>query len=209
MGRITLDSGREDLGAFPASFEVVARDDLGDVLAVDAKGKVWNFAHGAGDWERRTLAFATVALLHEHIAFQDRFALPPYDADLAALHERKNAIEAFLEDRSAAPYSEEDADAALEQLRSEIADRRFWSSRRGKGLAECQELGQRCEQALRAAGAPGQWISRAQVGDGRVLGVVGDFAPPWTEQRVTELLTPLIGKHKLVCKKRPPPAARS
>lgn len=205
MGRITLDPRRDGLAGFPSGFEVVGRDDLGDVLAVDGEGVVWNIAHGAGDWHDRSKAFDSVQLLHEHIACQHHFEVPPADLDLPALLARKQAIEAFLKGRRGAPYSRDAGKAALEDLREAIADRRFWSSKRGRGLAACQELGHRCEQVLRDAGATGEWTCRAMAGDGSVLGVMGDFTPPWTEARVRELLAPLVGAHELRLLPRPQP----
>lgn len=197
MGRITMDARRDGLDGFPSEFEVVGRDDLGDVLAIDGKGKVWTFAHDAGDWHDRSKAFDSVQLLHEHIACQRHFEVPPADLDLPALLARKQAIEAFLKGRRGAPYSREAGKTALADLREEIADRRFSSSKRGRGLAACQEAGMRCDQLLRDAGAPGEWMCRAVSGDGSVLGVMGDFTPPWTEARVRELLAPLVGAREL------------
>lgn len=197
MGRITMDARRDGLDGFPSEFEVVGRDDLGDVLAIDGKGKVWTFAHDAGDWHDRSKAFDSVQLLHEHIACQRHFEVPPADLDLPALLARKQAIEAFLKGRRGAPYSRDAGKTALADLREEIADRRFSSSKRGRGLAACQEAGMRCDQLLRDAGAPGEWMCRAVSGDGSVLGVMGDFTPPWTEARVRELLAPLVGAREL------------
>ncbi|MBM3972775.1 MAG: hypothetical protein FJ301_01565 [Planctomycetes bacterium] len=205
MGRITMDARRDGLDGFPSEFEVVGRDDLGDVLAIDGKGKVWTFAHDAGDWHDRSKAFDSVQLLHEHIACQRHFEVPPADLDLPALLARKQAIEAFLKGRRGAPYSRDAGKTALADLREEIADRRFWSSKRGRGLAACQEAGMRCDQLLRDAGAPGEWMCRAVSGDGSVLGVMGDFTPPWTEARVRELLAPLVGARELRLLPRPQP----
>jgi hypothetical protein len=206
VSRITLDGSRDGLASFPPELTVVGRDDLGDVLAADAAGEVWAYEHGTGDWSRRSLAFATIALLHEHVAFQHHFELPPADADVRALVARERAIQQFAAGRKGAPYSRRAAHGALESLAPAIADQRFWSSKTGRGLAECQALGQRCEQALRDAGAPGQWIARAAAPDGSVLGVVGDYEPPWTEQRVAVLLEPLLGERRVKLLRRPPAA---
>jgi hypothetical protein len=193
MGRITLDDGRDGLGAFPDQYRVVGRDDLGDVLAVDAQGKVWCFAHGSGDWQQKTAAFDTVARMHEHIAFQQHFESPDRDEDLDALRARKAAIEQFMKGRRDAPYSRRDADGALDDLRTGIEDRRFWASKKGQSLTARQALGARCDQALRDAGAPGVWTCRALADDAKALGVQGTFDPVWTQERVTALLQPLVG----------------
>jgi hypothetical protein len=205
MSQITLDDGRDGLAGFPAGFTVVGRDDLGDVLAADAQGVVWQFPHGGGDWTSLLRAFATTALLHEHVAFQRHFAPPAADESTDTMQVRKQAIEAWRKGRRGAPYSLDASKAALEALREELADRRFHASKRGRGLAACQELGLRCEQALRAAGAVGEWFARAAEGDGSALGVMGDFTPPWTEARVRELLAPLVGARELRLRQRPKP----
>ena len=198
MGRITLHASRDGLGAFPEELQVVGRDDLGDVLAVDAMGQVWCFAHGTGDWRTAaSLAFATRTRMHEHLAFQEHFAAPAPEEDLASLRRRKEAIEQFRKGRKDAPYSRRAADSALEDLRSQIADRRFWASKQGQSLSARQAIGRRCEEALRAAGAPGEWTCRAIPTDAETLGVQGAFEPPWTTERVAGLLQPLIGPLRL------------
>ena len=159
MSQITLDDGRDGLAGFPADFTVVGRDDLGDVLAADAQGVVWQFPHGNDDWTSRLRAFATTALLREHVAFQCHFAPPAADEPTDALKARKQAIEAWRKGRRGAPYSLDASKAALEELREELADRRFHASKRGRGLAACRELGLRCEEALRAAGKPSEIVS--------------------------------------------------
>jgi len=207
MGRITLDDSRAGLGSFPRDYAVVARDDTGDVLAVDEQGKVWCFAHGSGEWmSSRLLAFDTVALLHEHVAFQEQFELPPHEVELAALRARQQAIRQFMKGRRGAPYSRLDAEGALEDLRTEIEDKRFWASKKGQGLAACQALGRQCEKALRDAGASGEWMCRAARPDGSVLAVQGNFAAPWCTERVADLLAPLVGRRELkfVQVSRPP-----
>lgn len=91
-------------------------------------------------WGDRSLAFATVALLHEFVAFQDHFERPS-DADLATLTAQKQALETFVKHHRGAPHIRDTARRALTDLRSEIADRRFWRSRRGSGLAEVPGAG--------------------------------------------------------------------
>ncbi len=197
MSQLRLDDSRDGLRSFPTEFTVVARDDMGDVLAVDAHGAVRCFAHGTGDWKSHTLAFADVAMLHEHLAFQEHFEPPPHDADLAMLRARKSAIQQFMKGRRRAPYSRLAADGALEDLRDAIADKRWRSSKKGQGLLACQAIGLECDKALRDAGAGEDWMCRAAAEDGSVLGVQGNFVAPWTIDRVTELLTPLVGKRTL------------
>jgi hypothetical protein len=203
MSRITLNDSTTGYEGFPNGFTIVGHDDLGDPIAVDGDGVVWAFQHGAGNWDTRGKAFDSVRLLHEHIACQHHFEAPTDDLDLDALKRHKQAIETFLKGRRGAPYSRDAGKAALEDLREAIADRRFWSSKRGRGLAACQALGQRCEQLLRDAGAPGEWLCRAMADDGSVLGIMGPFAPPWTEARVLALLEPLAGGRQLRCVPRP------
>jgi hypothetical protein len=208
MGRITLDDSHDGLGAFPAEYRVVGRDDAGDVIAVDAKGKVWCFAHGTGDWATAgSLAFANEALLQEHVAFQDHFDPPPHDADLAALRARRAAIQQFMKGRKGTPYSRSAASSALETLREAIEDERFAGSKQGKGLAATQAIGLQCDQALRDAGAPGAWLCRALASDAKALGVQGTFAPPWTTERVAALLRPLVGSLRLQFFERGQPKA--
>jgi hypothetical protein len=206
MSRITLDGSSAGHAGFPEGFRILGHDELGDPIAVDDHGVVWVFAHGAGDWDHKTKAFASEQLLHEHIACQHHFEVPTADLDLDSLKQHKHAIETFLKGRRGAPYSLEAGRAALADLREAIADRRFWSSKRGRGLAACQALGLRCEQALRDAGAPGEWMCRAMAGDGSVLGIVGPFDPPWTEARVLALLEPLAEGRQLRCRPRPRPS---
>ncbi|HEX6812538.1 MAG TPA: hypothetical protein VF384_13010 [Planctomycetota bacterium] len=205
MTWIRLDSSREGLAAFPDGYTVVGTDQLGDVLAADASGKVWHFPHDTSrvPWQDRWPAFDTMELLHEHVAFQSNFEPPAHDEDLPALQARKQAIQRFVKGRRGAPFTRRAAQSALESLREEIEDKRFHASKKGRALAECQALGQRCEQTLRDAGSSAAWICRSAAPDGSVLAVMGAFEPPWTEQRVTGLLTPLLAKRKLVCKKNP------
>jgi hypothetical protein len=206
MSRIILDDSTTGYEGFPNGFTIVGHDDLGDPIAVDGDGVVWAFQHGAGNWDTRGKAFDSVQLLHEHVACQHHFEVATADLDLEALKQRKQAIEVFLKGRRGAPYSRDAGKAALEVLREEIADRRFWSSKRGRGLAACQELGQRCDRVLRDAGVPGEWMCRAMAGDGSVLGIVGPFEPPWTEARVLALLGPLADGRQLRCQPRPKPS---
>lgn len=203
MSRITLDPSRNGLAGFPDEFTVVGRDDAGDVIALAADGTVWAFLHGAGDWQTRSLAFATEAQVHAHVAFQDHFDPPLVGADVATLRARKRAIQEFAKQLKCAPYTQQAARAALETLREEIEDRAFRSSKAGRGLAACQALAQRCEQALREAGATGDWLVRAAAPDGSKLAAMGDFAPPWTSERVRALLAPLLDGRPLLCSERP------
>jgi hypothetical protein len=207
MGRITLDESRDGLDGFPQEYRVVGRDDSGDVLAVDAKGKVRCFAHGAGHWAAHTPAFATEARMREHIAFQDAFDAPPDAADLAALRTRKAAIRQFLKGRRDAPYSRRDADLALEELRVAIELARFSASKQGQTQAATQAIGLQCDQALRAAGAPGTWFCRALVDDPATLGIAGPFTPPWTTERIAELLRPIVGARRMKFLASPQPKA--
>ena len=203
MAIITLDRSRDGLAGFPDGYEPIARDDLGDTLAVDGKGKVWQFQHGAGDWNEKSPAFASVTQLREYVAFQRELDIPE-DADLQALLERKKRIEAFVKTQRGAPYAKLAASQALETLSEEIADRRFSESKRGTRLAERQALGQRCEQALRDAGAPGRWMIRPHVDEPRALVAIGRFTAPWTEHEVKALLAPILEQHQLLCRQAPP-----
>jgi hypothetical protein len=204
MAIITLDESRDGLAGFPDGYEPIARDDLGDTLAVDGKGKVWQFQHGTGDWSQKSPAFSSVAQLREYVEFQRELEGPDGE-DLDALLDRKKRIEAFVKNQRGAPYTKLAASQALETLREEIEDRRFWKSRRGTGIAERQTLGQRCEQALREGGAPGRWMIRPHVEQPRALVAIGRFTAPWTEAKVQELLAPILGKKfELQCREVPP-----
>ncbi len=200
MTRLTLDDRRTGLGDFPDAYTPVARDDLGDVLAVDGAGAVWCFAHGTGSWSSRTRAFATVAAMHEYLANQADLAVPAGDEPLESLQARKQRVDALARRLQGCPYGRDAAKQALADLREAIADRRFWQSRRGRNLAARQELAVRCEQALRAAGAPGEWTVRAQGADGNRIGVQGPFVAPWDEHRVRDLLEPMLeARFELSC----------
>jgi DNA ligase-1 len=73
------------LTGFPADHTPIARDDLGDVLAADAAGVVWCFAHGMGAWTSRTKAFVSVAAMHEYLAGQADCGLVDPEASLEEL----------------------------------------------------------------------------------------------------------------------------
>lgn len=203
MTFITLTDDRGGLSGFPVGFTPVGRDDLGDVLASDLEGRVWVFPHGAGDWTRKTPAFASVQDLARFVAFQAKLEIPT-SASLDALRSLKAEVEAFVKGLRQAPYAREAARECLASLREEIADKRFAGSRRGKSLAARQELGQRCDEALRAAGAPGQWIVRPHSERSQALVVMGPVSAEWNEQRLRAVLQPLLhDEHELLFFARP------
>lgn len=200
MTTITLTNDRAGLASFPADFTLVGRDDSGNPLAVDAEGRVCSFAHGAGDWSQRTLAFASLQELQQFVAFQPQLSPAP-DASLAELQACKNDVEAFAKTVRRSPLARDALREALAELRERLADARFRGSKRGRSLALRQELGQQCERALQAAGAPGTWMVRAHAERAAALCVVGPWTAPWDEARVRALLQPLVGDHELVCLK--------
>lgn len=205
MVTLTLEVRRDGLGDFPPGFEPVARDDLGDVLAMDGAGVVWCFAHGAGTWSSRTRAFDSMAAMHDYLAEQADFGLVLPEESLTSLQARKLRVDEVRRRLRGSPYVRDAARQVLDDLREAIADRRFRQSKRGQSLAARQELGLRCEQALRDAGVPGAWMVRAQGQDGNLIGVRGPFAAPWDERRVLELLAPLLeGRFELRCFVVPP-----
>lgn len=200
MARLTLDASRDGLGDFPAGLAPVARDDLGDVLAVDGAGLVWCFAHGMGSWESRTKAFGSVAAMHEYLAAQADCGLVDDDASLESLQARKLRVEAMKKSLRGSPYARDAATQVLADLREAIAERRFMQSKRGQSLAARQAIAMRCEQVLREAEVPGEWMVRAQGPDTNRIGVRGPFTAPWHEARVLELLQPLLeGRYELRC----------
>jgi hypothetical protein len=67
----------------------------------------------------------------------------------------ENAIASLVRDRN--PWSSRTTVLAGDHPLRPPARR---DSRRGKGIAARQALGQRCERALRAGGAPGEWMVR-------------------------------------------------
>jgi len=204
MTFVTLDSSREGLAGFSEGHEVIARDDLGDVLAVDAEGRVWLFDHDAGDWSASTPAFSSVEQLHAFIAFQQQFEIPD-DEGVAALRARKRHIETFLASMVAAPYAESSIALVLDELREAIDERRFWKSKAGKSIADRQACAVRCERALSDAGAPGKWMIRPHVDEPRKLVVIGRFTPTWDEARVGEVLAPVLDAGLgIVCRQAPP-----
>jgi hypothetical protein len=201
---IRLDSDTADLDGFPPEFTVLGRDDLGDVLASDAKSKVWWFPHGHGNWNERSVAFASRAQLDAYLKFQHWLATDDAAADLPTLQAKRQALRAFRKSQPRAPYTKDAIDGALESLRDEIADRRWHATAKGKQLAARQELGLRCEHALRDADAPGTWLVRAHASNPRALVAMGNFTAPWTEAKVRALLQPLLGERfELVCSPRP------
>ena len=205
MTILTLDASRDGLGDFPAGFEPLARDDLGDVLAVDGAGLVWCFAHGMGAWDSRTKAFGSVAAMHEYLAAQADCGLVDDDASLESLQARKLRVEAMKKNLRGSPYARDAVTQVLADLREAIADRRFRQTKRGQSLAARQAIAGRCEQALREAGVPGEWMVRAQGPDTNLIGVRGPFAAPWDEARVLEVLQPLLeARFELRCFVVPP-----
>jgi hypothetical protein len=61
------------------------------------------------------------------------------------------------------------------------------------------------EQALREGGAPGRWMIRPHHEEPRALVAIGRFIAPWTEQKVRDLLEPILGKKdELLCREAPP-----
>jgi hypothetical protein len=206
MSFLVLDDRRDGLAGFPDDFRPVARDGQGDVLAVDGRGKVWLFEHGRGAWGDPTSAFASLEQLHEFHAIQAELEAA-VDEPLEALVAREVRLREFARKLRGAPFAKLALSTALEELRERIKDLRFWTSPRGAGLAARQQLGQRCEQALRDAGAPGDWLVRAHADDPRALVVVGPFIEPWSAARVTETLQPLLaGRLHLICRPLPPRA---
>jgi len=95
MVLLTLDDSRAGLLNFPAGFQPIARDDLGDVLAADGAGAVWCFAHDMGSWSSRSRAFVSVAAMHEYIADQVDMDVVGAEESLAALQARKQRVEAL------------------------------------------------------------------------------------------------------------------
>jgi hypothetical protein len=203
MTRITRRDDRAGLDGFPAEFTPVGHDDLGDVLAVDAKGRVLVFAHGMGDWNRRLPAFASLAQLERYVAFQDRLRAPDDDEDLATLQQRKREVEAFGKEMRGAAYAREEVRALLADLREHIADWRWHASKAGRALAHRRQVSAACEQALRAAAADDRWMVRPHVDQDDAVCVVGDFTGAWREARVRELLLPVAGALAIVCRQWP------
>jgi hypothetical protein len=188
VSKIVLTRSREGLDGFPAGYDVIARDGLGDVLALGSEGKVWSFHHGEGSW-RPSLAFASRTQLEAYLAFQVRFEWP-CDADLATLLTRKAELAAFAKTMRGAPYARAALESVKADLAEDLADRRHATSKRGQSLAARQAFGQECEQALRAAGVNRRILVRAHANDPRAVVVLGDFTSPWTEARLRELVEP-------------------
>lgn len=199
MTRITLTNDRTGLEGFPSDFTPIGHDDLGDVLAVDGKGKVFSFMHGNGDWSERLPAFASMEQIERYVAFQDQLEVEG-DAGLDELKQRKLEIEAFGKEMRGSSYAREEVKAALDDVKERIADLRFASSKFGRELAHRKHVGQLCEAALREAGAPGQWMVRPHVDKDRAICVLGVFAAPWDEARVVALLQPIAGKLEVLCR---------
>ena len=198
MTRITLTKDRSGLDGFPSDFTPIGHDDNGDVLAIDGKGKVLSFMHGNGDWSDRSPAFASMEQVERYVAFQGQLKVEE-DAGLDELKQRKSEIEAFGKEMRGSSYAREEVKAAVDDVKERIADLRFASSKRGRSLAHRQAVGQRCEAALREAGAPGQWMVRPHVDKTNALCVLGAFASPWDEARARALLQPIAGELELLC----------
>jgi hypothetical protein len=199
MARITLTNDRTGLEGFPSDFTPIGHDDLGDVLAVDGKGKVFCFMHGNGDWSERLPAFASMEQIERYVAFQDQLEVEE-DAGIDELKQRKLEIEAFGKEMRGSSYAREEVKAVLDDVKERIADLRFASSKRGRSIAHRQAVGQRCEAALLEAGAPGQWMVRPHVDKDRAICVLGVFAAPWDETRVVALLQPIAGELEVLCR---------
>lgn len=202
MTYVTQTNDRSGLDDFPSAFTPVGHDDLGDTMAVDAKGVVFCFAHGMGDWSTKTKAFASMYAMQRYVAFQSKLDLP-HDLDLEALKQRKLELEAFAKEMTGSSYAREEIRETISEVRERIADLRFASSKQGRSIAERHAVGRLCEQALRDAGVPGEWMVRPHVDKPKAVLVVGTFAAPWDEQRVVEVLRPVAGKYEVVCFKRP------
>lgn len=200
MSRIQLTDDRSGLDGFPEQFTPIGRDEFGDILARDEQGRVWSFAHGEGSWSEKLLAFASTADLLEYVSFQPQLVLPE-EANLSQLRARKAELEAFIKGKRNAPYAREAVQATLEDLRERISDERWRTSKRGQSILVRQELGKRCDHALREAGAQGTWMVRPHVDLDQAMVVAGPLEAPWDEARVRELLLPLVGKFQLVFRK--------
>jgi hypothetical protein len=155
-----------------------------------------------GDWSSKTKAFASMDAMQRYVAFQPQLEIP-HDLELESLQRRKLELEAFAKEMVGSNYARQELREAIAELRDQIADLRFASSKQGRSIAERQELGRRCEQALRDAGAAGEWMVRPHVDRPMAVVVVGAFAAPWDESRVVAVLRPVAGKYELVCCRRP------
>jgi hypothetical protein len=190
------------LGGFPADYRVLGTDDLGDVLAVDGKGKVWCFAHGTGDWSSRTSAFADEAQFRAFVEFQHELEPPRDEETIDELRDRLARIKEFLRGRRGVPYAR-----SVCELRRRAAEGR---DRGPAVLGIGARAGPRAAPGDRTALRPGsaqRWGRRRMDGARRsrtakdALGVAGPFAEPWTQDAVVELLRPIAAGYELVCYK--------
>ena len=207
MPRITLDENTAGYAGFPTGFRIVARDDTGDPLAVDAKGNVWSFPHGSGTWDERSEAFESLEALHAYVAFQHNCDPATPEESLEALQTRKKLVQEFAKQHRKSRFVSTILPEIVAELRDEIADRKFWTTKQGRGLRARLQIGRQCEEALRAAGVPGQWMVRPHVDRDDAVMAVGHFAAPWTEAKVRALLQPLVGKYEIVCREAATPKA--
>lgn len=205
MTRITIDDDPRGYEGFPAGFRIIARNDMGDPLAVDGKGKVWCFPHGAGNWDERSEEFPSLDELHAYVAFQENCRAPEPEESLEALQARKALVQRFVKEHRKTRFVRMTLPSVVSDLRDEITDRKFRASKRGRNLTARQEVGKRCEEALRAAGVPGEWMVRAHAERANAVIAMGRYAAPWTEGRVEELLRPVLGTYELVCREKPLP----
>lgn len=192
MTFLTLEESDHGWPGLPAGHRPVARDDLGDLLTVDEAGGVRLFQHGMG-MPSPQKAFASLEQMHAYMAFQEQLNCPSA-ASLDELKARKERVVAFGKSLRGAPYAKAAVRDALSDLREAIADAWFAQSKRGRGIAERQVLGARCEQALRDAGVPGGWTVRAHVSIANGLVAMGPCEAPWTEATIRAALAPLLGE---------------
>ena len=192
MTFITLDRDTSGWQNLPGDLTVLGRDDLGDLLAMDARGTVWSIPHDLGPSPQRSKAFRSLEALEMYVAVQADLEVP-HGEQLDALDLRLARLENFRRSMGGSPYAQEALRTTIAEVREQIAERRFERSRRGRSLAERQALGKLCEAALRDAGAPGEWIVGALHNRPRDLMVQGPLDLDWSEDRVRKILEPLIG----------------
>lgn len=203
MNQVSLTKSRKGLEDFPQEYQVIGRDGLGDILAVASNGKVYCFAHGCGHWETKTLAFENIDRVKEYVSFQRKFNISD-KADAKELKQQLKEIRELKKRCGKSPYYVEELASVIEDIKDRLDDIKWAKSKKGKSVDERQKFGAECEAILRADGGNGGVLIRASGTTPSSVVVFGQFDPPWTEQRIKEIVMDKSkGRYDLVFQLKP------
>ncbi len=95
-------------------------------------------------------------------------------------------------------------DFALEDVKEQLDDLKWTTSKKGKSILERQRFGEECDSALRSKGGNANLYVRAHIEKRNAVVVFGEFDPPWTEQNIAKVVTEKnCGKYELIFKVKP------